>query len=335
MIRTIRCALITGALLASLPTTTRVANAAILSSYGAVSEFTAWTTPTWVVGDGHLDTGLDSFQAYDQVNGTTSASARAMVSPLSNSLLKVYSSASRTIPPYEGDPTPFYMARAGAAWRDILFLSSAGPMPQLRLNFEVDGNLSATTYPAGYNQLPESVAEVEFFGFDNTQSFGLFDGPINSGGGYDFQGGNHITASAGYSPIPASTSGWDSITISDGHFIGTFHIDTSYDSTLGGYGWTAGLFSETFGDGGAAVADALHTLTFQSVTLTDGTAVPLSDISFDSGLQFNTAAAPEPSSLALCSLGLIALAGTRLRRRRASSAGKSSSRNPPRKPATL
>jgi hypothetical protein len=61
-------------------------------------------------------------------------------------------------------------------------------------------------------------------------------------------------------------------------------------------------------NGGTAIADLSNTIQLVAVTQADGTPIPWSDLTFDSGLQpGNVSAVPEPSTL--CGTGIAVFLG--------------------------
>jgi MYXO-CTERM domain-containing protein len=104
------------------------------------------------------------------------------------------------------------------------------------------------------------------------------------------------------------------------HVEATWHIDVPHDPTTGGYR-VAIMLQATTGDvyfelSGKSLSDFSHTLTLNSITLTDGTIVDPSSLRFESGLSFAPSAVPEPGTLTLAGFGAVGLVLGALRRRR-------------------
>lgn len=261
------------------------------------------------------DFGLDTVQVYGAAHAMTGASM--------TDLLKVHSEASGL---GSGLFSPNGIGQAYASWRDIAYVSSPVPGSTLRLNFVLEGTLtSSSDDDTGFrdNMAQFSVATstdpVNFF--DPGQGGGEFttDYKVFAGLTARFYSGNQgpswLGDPTGDDPFfigPYNFGPWDS-TSGGGNFTGTFHIDTPYDASLGGYGWGVSLISTSHALGGSATANALSTLKLVSVTLLDDTPVAAT---FDSGLTQDPSPVPEPGSLVLLGLGTAGLGCVRLAKRR-------------------
>ena len=190
----------------------------------------------------------------------------------------------------------------------------------LRLNFSIEGNLGTQAYYASGGQ--DAALNVTM----NTSAATIFneeDLLSYMGTNQDLQaivtGGDGVNAM--YDAVDGSLSGfyvsekyghvWDAYTFTDdGHFTGTFHLDSPYDSGIGGYAWSVTFVSQSYGYAGEAFSDAMGTLKLTSVALDDGTPV---DITFESGLRLDAVnPVPEPASAALLAIGMLSLtAGAR------------------------
>jgi hypothetical protein len=268
-------------------------------------------------GNGALDTGLASFQGWniienepgfspageniftppdrdDTVNSTYGTSSRASTSLSAQQLLSAYTSSFNS---HEG---------VAAGWNDVAFANLSGH-PNLRLNFSVQATLAGQGYSlltlGTNNSASNPWSRLDIANTPPDFPSGLY-AALNGG---SFSAGN----------------AWDSKSFAGGVFRGTFHIDSFYDSTYGGYGFglSLGAWVVSAAGGGVQTVDALDPLSLQSVTLTDGT--PVSGVTFDSGLTFGPASAtPEPSSLALLGTAGVTALGFLGWRRRGTSAAK-------------
>ena len=292
------------------------ARAGYLATNAAVGTYTyagGSFTPTRTVGSGSQDTGLISHGGVDSLGGTAAATAEGSTTPDAGFLMHAKSSATQTISnvnvaPYE----PPGIGQGFSAWRDVAYAHSAIQPATLRLNFYAEGLLSGFRTSAYYGGgVRTSVGIVEA---NNAADVAKF-----------FDVGNKTTdtnlstsyfnalATLDSGTFSASATVWDSTTYDGLNFYGTFHVDLAYDSTLGGYAWAVALYATSLANGGSTQTNFLDTGGLVSVTTTDGTPV---DVSFDSGLQFNTAAVPEPSSIILSGVaGMLGL-GHAWRRRK-------------------
>lgn len=255
--------------------------------------------PVLLEGNGALDTGL-LYGTYQFADGSlTSLAARAVTNIQAQHLLRAYSYAAGS-----GIPA----AQAMAAWRDVAFVNSMSHPAALRLNFIVDGTFAATSNP-GYDGATASIYitgnkagetdPTKFFQPEQgTDIYYPFEGPPDAAF-YSYHGLNGTSY-----VLPGF---WDSVSFNGTAFHGTFHFDTLYNPNLDGYGWDVALYaySPIFNEG-SATTDFLDTASLQSVTLPDGT--PIS-VTFDSGLQLNAQAVPEPTSLTLLVVGAVCLGG--------------------------
>ncbi len=275
-------------------------------------------------GDGPLDTGLHSFEHWNPLVHTT-RSAQAKTDISTGRFLKSYASASGS---HAGTFVTYGVGQGLAAWRDVV-LGSDPTVPIVRLNFRFDGDLGASKFSG--DPVTNNWAE---FGIRTSTDPGTFfeeqvEWDFGRKGGYmfDYEAVVYAGNQSGTTKAPGYVSdgefsaasghlAWDSFSYDGAHFTGSFHIDSAYDDSLGGYGWGVSLSSRARGRGGEAEADAMGTLTLQQVTLTDGT--PL-DVTFDSGLQFAPpSSVPEPTSLltwsGLTLMGLVTARRRRMRR---------------------
>lgn len=257
-----------------------------------------------IEGNGSLGTGELDDIVDNGPHGIYAGFAAAATGVYADDLLKAMSSSSST-----GHHTfdNYGNADAWAGWRDVIYAPSAGPTETLRLEFQVDGGLNATSEYIGLGSTSKLAIDTtdDPATFFDTPGFDHYANSVSIGDPGDFSATyGAYTNSEGIVLHSFEPEGlWDSVHLDGNHFSGTFHIDAHYNSLLGGYGWGVILHAESFAFGGSAAADFFDTMALSSVTLADGTPV---DVTFDSGLTFApTAATPEPSTLALFSLGAI------------------------------
>lgn len=260
-------------------------------------------------GNGALDTGLQTYVA-PQGAVPYAGSARAVTDVHADRLLRAYAQAGMYEAP--GHSGGF---SAVSSWRDVAFVDPANLPQVLRLNFVVDANLALIEIPESAIYYAHGLSKLGVSTTTNPVNF--FDPGTRAVVGNPGDLGHQYEASLrdqGASPDPVrfdvGGNGWDSYRFAGGHFTGTFHIDTTYDAALGGYGW--GLMLQTYAEayGSGARVDALNTLKLRAVTLTDGTPVAAT---FDSGLRLSSV--PEPASVVMLGAGALILLGYGWRRR--------------------
>jgi hypothetical protein len=188
-----------------------------------------------------------------------------------------------------GTYTPYAEGIGGAAWRDVVYVGSGNNHPDsIQINYQYDGTLSASTFPGIYTEI----------GFAGAQVYVVADGEVDSNSYLEtksVQGGGNPDSNFAYGGVSHVSFG-----------PGYGSIVSHYDATLGGYGFTVGLFASALAGGGTASANYGDTLSLTSVTNSDGTALSL-PYSFDSGLQLQSTV-PEPSSFSLLGIAGICLA---------------------------
>lgn len=278
--------------------------------YGGVLDLPGHTVR--IQGNGPLDTGFLSDAGGGPGSSTTyvSGSAQATTSLNSDGFLRVSSSASAE---GAGLFDPSGVAQGVASYRDIAFVNSTNLPETLRLTFGVDGTLMAQQ--TSDDSFPSNLAE---FGVGTTTN------PVNyfdpSQGGTDFSPNYLLEASfylgnqSGANDNPwnegfTTQGAWDSFSFNGSTFTGIFHIDTTYDPNLGGYGWGVTTSAKTSAAGGSAEANFLNTVSLQGAALPDGTPV---NVSFDSGLTFTSV--PEPNAMLIWLCGLLCIAFLRRHR---------------------
>lgn len=198
-------------------------------------------------------------------------------------------------------------ATAIAEHWDTAYYGGAGPPPEMiRLNFQVDGEFSAA-YSDGSDFTPDSpfVGEqyIQITAGDGIQSWFFGSGP-GGVGGLAFDSQTFGITERGNAKV--------------GSLYATFHIDV-LEGDLGVYAWHLALaaYDSSIGDPiprYSATVDFFNTASLISVTLPDGTPIT-SDVTFASGLTFDTSPAPEPTSLCLAAMGMLSIGVCRRRRR--------------------
>jgi len=199
-----------------------------------------------------------------------------------------------------------------AVWQDVLFLSSTDPNlvgGTLRLNFRADLDYSIEGVGPGAN----TVTDVTVVGTNDRNA------PMST-----------AEAHTGYNTVNQTASGWDSLVsvmpVSHGaDLTGAFHLDIpivpgkGYVSGVpGSFYYQVGDVSDVSGQWSGSM-DAADPFGFDSITLPDvGNVTPESlgvSVSFASGI-IPPNATPEPSTLALFGVGIVALTGGYSWRRR-------------------
>jgi hypothetical protein len=255
-------------------------------------------------GDGILDTTYLQDSTIPEYY--YSGAARAITNIQADKFLKAYSSA-------HSDGSGFFPNGLGygqAVWRDVARVAGSTPPPAIRLGFQIDGNLDASS--VSLMGFPENLAQFRLSWSTNASSVinafnGLIDGAdlyaSSYSGNQPYEGdpGTEVPGPSQGLTTRGNTTSWDSTEFIGTHFTGTFSFEVPYDAEWGGYVWKVSLVSYSYAAGGSAEADALGTMKLTHVTTTDG--APLS-VTFESGLSV-----PEPASLALLFIGATATAG--------------------------
>lgn len=253
-----------------------------------------------IEGHGSLTTGEVAGNSIGFTLPYTEASAWAATGAAGDGLLRV---KSRGMQPENVSQVGAYgFGQALAYWRDIAYIPLSSQYPVLRLNFSVDADLSAERFdePDRINWFSDNYAEVGVSTTTNPVHFNPFPTTDDRYFGFQYaavvyQGSQvqYRRVAQGFTANAGLWFPWDSYTAvtntsqTDASFRGHFHIDTPYDPALGGYGWGVTLSARSFGRDGQAETDASHTMSLESVTLPDGTPVP---VTFFSGLQFGNTA---------------------------------------------
>jgi hypothetical protein len=220
------------------------------------------------------------------------ATAFASATPFASNLLHAAASSRSDTYPGFGAGTS---GSSIAGYRDFITYTGVGsPPPVLRFHAGMSGDLFTS---------PSSSTGVGILGYANSV--------------FEFESanpGNSIlirqSTDGNYPPmtrIDYSPANWDTLSISPiqpgayfvaNHIDATWHIDVPYNPTTGGYR-VAIMLQAASGDAyftlsGPSFADFGHTLTLDSISLTDGTIIDPSNLTFESNLSF--AAVPEPNS---------------------------------------
>lgn len=203
---------------------------------------------------------------------------------------------------------------AAAAWRDVATLVGSGPLTRpleyIRMYFSVEAVLSVEGWAnSAAVSINTATSLRSGFSFPSHAAAQLFGPGHNDGENMAF---DHV----GFDTLDFIRD--DNVDIS---LVGNLHIDTPYNSTIGGYEWGVSLnvradaFRSFTGSGSTwAGVSSLQSLSLNRVTDLEGNDVA---VTFDSGLQLaDTSAVPEPTSLALMGLGGIGLFGGWYRKRR-------------------
>jgi hypothetical protein len=235
-------------------------------------------------------------------NGIQVVSAQAAINTYTGDLLHAFAASSNTT---AGAYAPAGDASAAAAWRDILFVDGPQHPATVRLVFAVDGlfsgNLMGSYY--GVNGVSDVIRIFAGGRVFSDQDFSVLSHPY-----YPYSGVVAVSTISDQVYNSVSNGFWDTANFAPApdsgpnawQFSGTFHIDATFNSTLGGYGWSVFLEAGSTSWGAYGATEFGHTLTLEAVTTTGG--APLSgNLRFDSNLQFGeppTASVPEPSTLA-------------------------------------
>jgi hypothetical protein len=202
-------------------------------------------------------------------------------------------------------------AIASAGYRDTITVVNGAAPDILRLRFGVEGVLQAsnTVYPAGSTFLVYGVtggsspASAALNNWNNSfdDSNGGFVSLIASNTGI------HLGNAAGFNTSLNPAGGysvWGEVDID------VPLINGQYDFAviLSAYAYAAGPQGTQ-----SASSDFGNTLTFQGVSLIDGTPVDPHNLRFDSGLSFDSTPVPEPSTWVLAVTGVFSLGLLRLR----------------------
>jgi hypothetical protein len=279
------------ALLAILPTGSSAAAAAI-ETHGRIRMSTLGGLPTAEFLDEIYENpgSVSRSQSAATTDGRVAFDNSAFLSRNGFDFMGVASSGTISAPSANGFPFINFTGWATTQWRDVIFAPPS--LQTIRLNFEVHGDLNVQSY-AGQASIGISAT---------TDVSGWYVGGGTNAGIYYNGGGSGI-----------DYSGWDSLSIapfSDISFTGTIHLDTTYDPNYGGYPWLVRLSADAllFPTGLDSVplelsADALSLRSIGITSITDQAGNVLTDLTFDSGLIF----VPEPSTLLLVSIGVIAV----------------------------
>lgn len=212
------------------------------------------------------------------------------------SLLKLSATGTQTSKAAGEFPPGFFSLSSGHC-RDIISLAGSEPLPQsIRVNFLVEGTLSATFQDS--DRLPDSA--FSYIGITVNNAISDLNAPSSA---ITSHTGEVRLNSNEFFGTELTQKGWDSISIGPGNSIlATYSREILYDSGLGGYAWEIFASNKVSVVGnGAASALFGNSIGLSSVTLANGDPLTGFSMSFDSGLSF--AAIPEPSSFLLMAAG--------------------------------
>lgn len=252
------------------------------------------------VRDGVLNAAYSGPYTFEgTLNGHQVAYARAVTNDIGFRGLFRLSATSDSN--YAGLYVPPAYSYAAGAWKDVITLSGPLPPPAyVRLTFVVNGIFSIGTNDPQSWYGPYSIASLGIYASDSPNFvdfpfYGMDDSPNRVG----------MRVSTRLNADGSSTNYINGLThgeLGDPDYYNLLYsFDVPYNSNYGGYAWCFEAAIETECADGFASAFFGQTIGLTAVTNVDGTPLTGYDMSFDSGLTLNEV--PEPSTLALWSLG--------------------------------
>jgi len=182
------------------------------------------------------------------------------------------------------------VASAEAQWRDRITLKNTTVAPSfITVRLRLTGLLSAVEDQVDAN-----------FSHARARAW--------AGNGYQFsQFGRGTSTDLGYLEQHAKfgyfDSGFDSLDRQGTKFNGTFSARINFNPTTKDYAFHTGVRTYAYAHRGSALADFSNTLGIDAVFDDQGRQLTGADIQFASGIQFGSAAVPEPTSIVIFGLG--------------------------------